>query len=160
MRCSRSPRSMVSPLAWRLSCSSLGFPPFSWPAVLFLSICVALRRAPRRPQARTFRWPAHGRPTNERCDVRSAGVADWNTARQGNTERTLTAAAGPSPRDPYRHALAMRPPRKARPFCFLNYWLSHTMEDLPVSVPAFHGRHRLHGLNVGAVDPKTFFTMQ
>ena len=28
----------------------------------------------------------------------------------------------PSPRDPYRHALvARRPPRKARPFCFLNY---------------------------------------
>ena len=39
------------------------------------------------------------------------------------TERTLiTATAGPSPRDPYRHSLAMRPPRKVRPFCFLNYW--------------------------------------
>ena len=36
-------------------------------------------------------------------------------------------------------------------------WLSHTMDDLPVSVPAFHGRRRLHGLNVGAVDLKTFF---
>ena len=58
----------------------------------------------------------HGRPTNERRDVRSAGVVDWNTALAGNTERTLTAAAGPSPRDPYRHALAMRPPRKVRPF--------------------------------------------
>ena len=31
------------------------------------------------------------------------------------------------------------------------------MHDLPVSVPAFHGRRRLHGLNVGAVDLKTFF---
>ena len=30
------------------------------------------------------------------------------------------------------------------------------MHDLPVSVPAFHGRRRLHGLNVGAVDLKTF----
>ena len=31
------------------------------------------------------------------------------------------------------------------------------MLDLPVSVPAFHGRRRLHGLNVGAVDLRTFF---
>ena len=30
-------------------------------------------------------------------------------------------AAGPSPCDPYRHALAMWPPQKARPFSFLNY---------------------------------------
>ena len=37
-------------------------------------------------------------------------------------------------------------------------WLSHTKGDLPVSVPAFHGRRRLHhGLDVGAVDLKTFF---
>ena len=36
-------------------------------------------------------------------------------------ERTLTAAAPPPPRDPYRHALTMRPPQKARPFSFLNY---------------------------------------
>ena len=62
------------------------------------------------------RASTHGRPTNERCDERSAGVADWNTALRGNTERTLTAAAGPSPRDPYRHSLAMRPSQKARPF--------------------------------------------
>ena len=48
--------------------------------------------------------------------MRSAGVADWKTTRGGNTERTLTAAAPPPPRDPYRHSLAMRPPRKARPF--------------------------------------------
>ena len=60
-------------------------------------------------------------PTNERCDERSAGVADWKTARGGNTERTLTAAAPPPPRDPYRHSLAMRPPRKVRSFCFFNY---------------------------------------
>ena len=52
---------------------------------------------------------------NERRDVRSAGVADWITARRGNTERTLTAAAAPSPRDPYRHALTMRPSQKVRP---------------------------------------------
>ena len=31
-----------------------------------------------------------------------------NTTRRRNTERTLTAAAGPSPREPYRHALARR----------------------------------------------------
>ena len=42
-------------------------------------------------------------------------MADWKTALGGNTERTLTAAAGPSPRDPYRHALAMRLPQKDRP---------------------------------------------
>ena len=28
---------------------------------------------------------------DERRDVRSAGVADWKTARRGNTERALTA---------------------------------------------------------------------
>ena len=32
-----------------------------------------------------------------RCDVRSAGVADWITVQRGNTEHTLAAAAGPSP---------------------------------------------------------------
>ena len=32
-----------------------------------------------------------------------------------NTERTLTAAAGPPPRDPYRQALTMRPSLRARP---------------------------------------------
>ena len=61
------------------------------------------------------------RSNHERCDVRSAGVADWITARGGNTERTLTATAPPPPRDPYRHALTMRPPQKVRPFSFLNY---------------------------------------
>ena len=48
-------------------------------------------------------------------------VAGGKTALGGNTERTLTAAAPPPPRDPYRHALTMRPPQKARPFSFLNY---------------------------------------
>ena len=33
----------------------------------------------------------------------------------------LMASAGPSPCDPYRHSLAMRPPQKVRPFCFFNY---------------------------------------
>ena len=96
--------------------------------------CSALRHARVQVQARTrpqrnaphlharkhARTRTHGRPTNEQCDVRSTSVAGWITARGGNTERTLTAAAGPSsPRDPYRHALAMRPPRKTRPFVFL-----------------------------------------
>ena len=49
-------------------------------------------------------------------------MADWKTARGGNTERTLTAAAGPSPCDPYRQALTMRPSLKARTFSFLNYY--------------------------------------
>ena len=53
----------------------------------------------------------HFERTTQRADVRSASVADWNwnTAQGGNTERTLTAVAGPSPRGPYRHALV--PPR-------------------------------------------------
>ena len=65
------------------------------------------------------------RRTNDATCGPQEWVADWITALGGNPERTLTAAAGPSPRDPYRHSLAMRPPRKARPFCFLNYifWL-------------------------------------
>ena len=116
--------------------SSSGFPPFSWPAVLsfyllriallaaparvharplFLSTCYALRCAPRSPARTHARWCTRRRPTDERRDVRSAGVADWKTARGGNTERTLTAAAGPSPCGPYRHALPMRPSLKVRP---------------------------------------------
>ena len=43
------------------------------------------------------------------------GMADWITALGGNTERTLTAAAGPPARDPYRQALTMRPSLRARP---------------------------------------------
>ena len=35
-----------------------------------------------------------------------------------NTERALTAAAGPSPCDPYRQALTMRPSLKARPLVY------------------------------------------
>ena len=54
--------------------------------------------------------------------MRSAGMADWITARRGNTERTLTAAAGPSPCDPYRQALTIRPSLKAPAFSFLNYY--------------------------------------
>ena len=81
----------------------------------FLSTCFALRRVPRPPACTHARSRTHGRPTNERRDVRSAGVADWKTARGKNTERTLFAAAGPSPCDPYRHALTMRPSLKVRP---------------------------------------------
>ena len=36
-------------------------------------------------------------------------------------QNDLTAATGPPPRDPYRHALTIQPPQKARPFSFLNY---------------------------------------
>ena len=45
-------------------------------------------------------------------------MADWKIARGGNTERTLTAAADPSPCDPYRQALTMRPSLKAPTFSF------------------------------------------
>ena len=66
------------------------------------------------------RTHARARTTDdERRDVRSSGVADWIAVRRGNTERTLTTEAGPSPCDPYRHALARRPPRKAPAFLFL-----------------------------------------
>ena len=88
---------------------------------LFLSACFALRCALRPPARKNFRlqkqspYRAYRRPTDERRDVRSAGMADWITARGGDTERALTAAAGPSPCDPYRQALTMRPSLKARP---------------------------------------------
>ena len=86
----------------------------------FFSFCL-LRIAPRAAPARMQFSCAStdDRRTDERCDEQSAGVADWITARRGNTERTLTAAAGPSPCDPYRHSLAMRPSQKARPLLFL-----------------------------------------
>ena len=78
--------------------------------------CYALRRAPHSPACTHSCWCKRRRSTDERRDVRSAGVADWKAARRGNTERTLTAAAGPSPCcDPYRQALAMRPSLRVRP---------------------------------------------
>ena len=71
--------------------------------------------------ARTHVARARTTTDDERRDARSAGVAVWITARGGNTERTLTAAAGPSPCDP----LSPRPCKAAAPkgpvFCFLNY---------------------------------------
>ena len=48
-------------------------------------------------------------------------MADWITARRGNTERTLTAAAGPSPCDPYRQAHYNAAVPKGPAFSFLNY---------------------------------------
>ena len=41
--------------------------------------------------------------------------------RRETASKSAKDAAGPSPRDPYRHALARRPLRKAWPFCFVNY---------------------------------------
>ena len=113
---------VVSQHAWRLSSSS-GSHPFLGRS-FFLPTCFALRRAPRPPACTHAFSHTHGRPTNERCDVRSAGVAVWITALRGNTERTPTAATGSSPRDPYRHALTMRPPLKPKgpAFSFLNYY--------------------------------------
>ena len=111
---------VVSQHAWRLFLVQ-GSHPFLG-RLFFLSTCFALRRAPRPPACTHARSRTHGRQTNEGRDVRSAGVADWITALGRNTERTLTAAAGPSPRDPYRHALTMQPPQKVRPFRFLNYY--------------------------------------
>ena len=76
--------------------------------------CYALRRrAPRSPACTHARWCKRRRPTDERRDVRSAGVADWKTARRGNTERKPTAAVGPSPCDPYRHALQCGRPKRS-----------------------------------------------
>ena len=102
---------IVSPLAWRLSFLLQGSRPFPG-RPFFLSTCIALRRAPRRPHARTFASP---RTDDRRTNDSTCGPQAW----LADTERTLTAAAGPSPRDPYRHALAMRPPQKARPFVSL-----------------------------------------
>ena len=118
------------------SCSAP--PPFFWPAVFSSLLAAPTRSVLRhaRIQARTHtrartiatrsalrhacthaRTHARARTTDdERRDVRSAGVADRKTARGMIAERTLTAAPGPSPCDPYRHALARRPSPKARPF--------------------------------------------
>ena len=89
---------------------------FALRRLLFLSACfrVVPRATPARNQ-KPARSRAHQRSTDGRRDVRSAGMADWKTALRGNTERTLTAAAGPPPRDPYRQALTMRPSLRARP---------------------------------------------
>ena len=48
------------------------------------------------------------------------------------TERMLTAAAGPSPRDPYRHAIAMRPPLKVRPLVSLTTFVALITPSRPV----------------------------
>ena len=114
------PPTVASQHAQRLF-SVQGSHPFLGRPFFFLPTCSALRRAPRLLARALARTRTHGRPTNERRDVRSAGVADWITARGGNTEHTLTAAVAPSPRDPYRHALTRRPPQKVWPFSFLNY---------------------------------------
>ena len=58
----------------------------------------AAHHAPRHASSAHTHTPARARARaigNERRDVQSAGVADWGTARGGNTERALTAAAGP-----------------------------------------------------------------
>ena len=83
----------------------------------------ALHHARARARTRALaRTRTNGRRRTTRRAVRRRA---WLTGSLheggGDTERTLTAEAGPSHRDPYRHALTRRPPRKARPFCFLNY---------------------------------------
>ena len=102
-------------------------------SLFLLAAYCAARNAGLRIAHTHARTHTHRRPTNERCEVRSAGVADWKTARRGDTERTLTAAAGPSPRAPYRHALAVRSPRKVRPFGFLNYYYCACKKRLGVN---------------------------
>ena len=88
------------------------------------------RRAPA-PHFRVFRAlfgvfrvpeTAHAPATDdERHDVRSAGVADWKTAEQGNTERTLTAEVGPSSCDPHTIATPLQGgrPERSDPALFL-----------------------------------------
>ena len=70
-----------------------------------------VRTRPRAP-ARTH---AHERPTTNDA---TCGPPAWLTG----TLHDRGIRSVPSPRNPYRHALARRPPRKARPFCFLNYY--------------------------------------
>ena len=55
--------------------------------------------------------PAHGRPTNERCDVRSAGVADWKTALGGEYGAYAHRCGGPLSSRP----LSPRPCNAAAP---------------------------------------------
>ena len=42
-------------------------------------------------------------------------------AASANCSPNLRQVVFPTMCDPYRHSLAMRPPRKVRPFCFFNY---------------------------------------
>ena len=76
---------------------------------------------------RNFAAPA--RTDDRRTNDATCGPQAWLTgslhdARRGNAERTLTALADPSPRDPYRHALAMRPSLRAGLwFLILLFWL-------------------------------------
>ena len=76
------------------------------------------------PQATSGSRPAGPKktPQSQRAGPwLAANVSSADDGRFNNQTiikaRTLTAQAGPSPCDPYRHALARRrPPRKARPF--------------------------------------------
>ena len=81
-------------------------------------------------------------------------MADWNTARGGNTERTLTAAAGPSPCDPYRQALTMRPSLKAPTFSFLNYY-SRWSDARPVAPTSHDAKRRHQGTPEEATEERT-----
>ena len=88
-RCSHHPQ--ISRHARRLSSSSSGFPPFSWPAVLFFlfaSRCVgcslfllafALRRAPRLPATKNQLASAH--TDDRRTDDATSGPQAWLTGR-------------------------------------------------------------------------------
>ena len=68
-------------------------------------------------------------------------MADWNTARGGNAECTLTAATGPSPRDPYRQALynTAGPSLKVRPL------VSYTTGRLQKGSRFLHWSQGKHG---------------
>ena len=111
---------VVSPLAWRLSFLLKGSHPFLGRS-FFLSTCIALRRAPRRPHARKFASP---RTDDRRTNDAACGPQAWLTGRlhYGGIRSVRSPLRRPPPtRFPYRHALTMRPLQKVRPFSFLNY---------------------------------------
>ena len=68
---------IVSPLAWRLSFLLQGSHPFLG-RPFFLSTCFALRRAPRRPHART---PSSSRTDDRRTNDATCGPQAWLTGK-------------------------------------------------------------------------------
>ena len=91
------PAVVVSQHAWRLSFSFSGFPPFSWPAVLsFYLLRIAPRATtPARMHARSLAHTPTTFTTDERRDVRSAGVADWKNCTTGQHGARAHRCGGP-----------------------------------------------------------------
>ena len=75
---------------------------------------------------------------------RYEGLSFFLTDLRTKEEKKLITR--PSPCDPYRHALARRPPRKARPFCFLDYSPDERRRNQTTETPpSFSTTSKTHG---------------